>query len=330
MNDPSGPLDVLTLGETMVRFTPPGFERFGQSPTVEIHVGGSESNTAVGLARLGLRSAWVSRMTDNPLGRWIVAQIAAHSVDVSRVVWTDADRVGTYTMERGAPPRDSQVFYDRAGSAMSRMQPSDVQPQWFTAQQVRLFHVTGITAGLSECSRATVQTAIELAKASDIQVSFDLNYRSRLWSAQTAYATCAPFLSVADLIFMPLRDAVFVCGIDARLRPDEICLELHRRWPQAEIVLTRGCQGAVAIDRAGVFYEHSAFEALEVERLGGGDAFSAGYLSATLSTTDVQTALRWGCAAAAIKYTLPGDLPVFDRGQVAALVDGTNTGAVNR
>ncbi len=330
MSEHKQKFDVLTLGETMVRFTPPGFERFGQSPSVEIHVGGSESNTAVGLARLGHRAAWISRMTDNPVGRWIVSQIASQGVDVSQVVWTNSDRVGTYTMERGCPPRDSQVFYDRADSAMSRIQPSDLRREWFDPQQTQIFHLSGITAGLSASAHATVQAAIELAKAAGTKVSFDLNYRSRLWEAATAYATCAPLLSSADIIFLPIRDAIGVCGVDARLDLQAVCAELHDRWPQAEIVLTLGREGAVAIDSAGVFYEQAAFEAVEVERLGGGDAFSAGYLSATLAGSSVQTALVWGCAAAAIKYTLPGDLPLIDRAMVSSLVSGRTTGAVNR
>ena len=125
-------VDVQTIGETMLRFTPPAFERFGQSRAVEMHVGGSESNTAVGLARLGHRARWISRMTDNPLGRWIVREIASHGVDDSYVIWTDEDRVGTYYMERGLPPRDSRVFYDREASAISRLQAADLPRELFS------------------------------------------------------------------------------------------------------------------------------------------------------------------------------------------------------
>lgn len=313
------PYDVITFGETMARFTPAGYERFGQSRMVEMHVAGSESNTAIGLARLGHRVCWLSRLSNNAIGRWIASEIASHGVDISRVVWTEDDRVGTFYMERGAPPRSSQVFYDRAESAIARMRPEDLPSDLFRRQAGGVFHTSGITLGISSQARQTCLHAIELARGGGQLISFDLNYRSRLWTAAAAQAACEPVMDQADLIFLPVRDAQSVCGIST-IEPASICHELHVRWPQATIVLTRGKLGAMAMDQSGSFFEQPAFPAVEVERLGGGDAFSAGYLSAILSGQSVPDALRWGCATAAIKYTLPGDLPLIDRSSVAALV----------
>ncbi len=332
MSDAIRPYDVLTLGETMARFTPPGYERFGQSRSVEMHVGGSESNTAVGLARLGHRVCWLSRLTDNPIGRWIAGEIASHGVDVSHVMWTDNDRVGTYYMERGPVPRNSHVFYDRAASAMSNMQPEELPSELFMPQGARLFHTTGITVGLSESTRRTVQRAVELARAAGQLVSFDLNYRSRLWSPTQAYAACEPIMAQANLVFLPIRDAFTVCHVTTNSEPFAVCRELHRRWPHATIVLTQGELGAVAMDAQGEFFEQPAFRAIEVERLGGGDAFSAGYLSAVLSGSETAHALRWGCAAAAMKYTIPGDLPLIEPKLVSSLASDLSgsTGQVQR
>lgn len=326
MSDDVPQYDVLTLGETMARFTPPGFERFGQSRSVEMHVGGSESNTAVGLSRLGFRACWLSRLTNNAIGRWIATEIASHGVDVSWVNWTDEDRVGTYYLERGRPPRSSQVFYDRAGSAMSRMRPEELPAELFTSNAARVFHTSGITLGLSQVSRQTALRAVELARAAGQKISFDLNFRSRLWSATDAYAACAPIMAQADIVFLPLRDAHAVCGVSGS-DPAAVCRELHARWPRATLVVTRGGQGAVAMDADGEFYEQPAFPAEEVERLGGGDAFSAGYLAAMLSGGMVGDSLRWGCATAAIKYTIPGDLPLFDRDMVVTLVNDPSRGS---
>ncbi len=311
---------VLTLGETMARLTPPDFQRFGQSRSVEMHVGGSESNTAVGLARLGHSVCWLSRMTANPIGRWIVADIAAQGVDVSHVLWTDQDRVGTYYMERGRPPRDSQVFYDRASSAMSQMQASDLPEELFSSSAARIFHLSGITLGISATAQQTATRAVELAKRGGQQLSFDLNYRARLWSPQQAYDICSPIMAQANWIFLPLRDATSVCGVNQNAEPQDVCRELLSRWPQATIVLTRGRQGAISIAPSGELIEQAAFPAEEVERLGGGDAFSAGYLSALLEGFDPQLTLRWACATAALKYTIPGDLPLLDRSSVESLV----------
>lgn len=319
MIDTSKPYEVITLGETMARFSPAGYERFGQSRTVEMHVAGSESNTAIGLARLGHRVCWLSRLTNNAIGRWIAEEIASHGVDVSNVVWTNDDRVGTYYMERGAPPRSSQVFYDRAESAISRMRPEELPCDLIRSQAAGIFHTSGITLGISSQARQTALRAVELARGAGQLISFDLNYRSRLWTASAARAACEPVMAQANLIFLPIRDAQPVCGVTAS-DPASICRELHLRWPQATIVVTRGDLGAAAVDKAGEFFEQPAFPAVAVERLGGGDAFSAGYLSAVLSGQSTVDALRWGCATAAFKYTLPGDLPLIDRSSVAALV----------
>src|SRR5512144_599786 len=104
--------DVVTLGETMLRFTPPDFKRLEQTSSFNAEVGGSESNLAIGLARLGLKVLWLSRLTDNPLGRLIEGTIARQGVDTSRVIWTEADRVGLYFLEEGKAPRQSKVIYD--------------------------------------------------------------------------------------------------------------------------------------------------------------------------------------------------------------------------
>lgn len=327
MNHLTPQYDVLTLGETMARFTPPDYQRFGQSRSVEMHVGGSESNTAVGLARLGHRVCWLSRMTDNPVGRWISSEIAAQGVDVGQIVWTNEDRVGTYYMERGRAPRGSHVFYDRAGSAMSHMQPHELNSKLFHPDVARIFHTTGITVGLSNRAQKTVQRAVELARSAKQLISFDLNYRSRLWSASEAYTACEPIMAQADLVFLPIRDAYAVCRVDAHKSPHDVCRELQLRWRSATVVLTRGNLGAVALDAHGSFCEQAAFSADEVERLGGGDAFSAGYLSAVLSGLDLQQTMRWGCAAAALKYTIPGDLPLLDREQLERLVNSPHHAA---
>src|SRR5690606_7918776 len=108
--------DVITLGETMLRLTPPAPLRIEQTTSFNVYVGGAESNTAVGLSRLGFKTAWLSRLTDNPLGRLIAGTIARYGVDTSHVVWTSKDRVGVYYVEEGQSPRASQVYYDRAGS----------------------------------------------------------------------------------------------------------------------------------------------------------------------------------------------------------------------
>src|SRR5262245_4787720 len=118
--------DVVTFGEAMVRLSPPNFRRIEQATSLDLMVGGAELNTAVGLARLGRSSAWVSRLTRNPLGRLIANRAREAGVGTDHLVWTDDDRVGVYFLEFGAAPRASSVLYDRKGSAIAAIRPGMV------------------------------------------------------------------------------------------------------------------------------------------------------------------------------------------------------------
>src|SRR5947209_8246544 len=141
-------MDVITFGEAMIRLAPPNFRRLEQAGSPDVQVGGAELNTAVALARLGRRTAWVSRLTDNPLGRLIANQAREAGVSTEHVVWTGEDRVGLYFLEFGAAPRASSVLYDRKGAAIAAILPGAVA--WGKVfAGARWFHVTGITPGLS-------------------------------------------------------------------------------------------------------------------------------------------------------------------------------------
>lgn len=321
--------DVVTLGETMLRLTPPNWERFSQASSLQIHIGGSESNTAVGLARLGLKAAWLSRLTDNPLGRRIAEGIAAHGVDTSHLVWTEEDRIGTYYLERGTPPRGSQVFYDRQGSAMSRMRPEELPTSLFLPSLGRVFHTTGITLGISPSAADTAWQAAQRAKEAGWTVSFDVNYRAKLWTGEAARQGCEAMMSLADLIFIPHRDVFALYG-HAIDDPAVTLRELSTRYPHATIVLTMGKAGAACRTRDGSLWLQPAFDAVEVERLGGGDAFSAGFLFGLLTTNDPSQGLRWGAAVAALKYTIPSDLPLIQLAEARSLVLGESKAGVQR
>src|SRR5438445_2065402 len=135
------PYDVVTFGEAMVRLSPPNFRRLEQTASLDVLVGGAELNTAVGLARLGRSSAWVSRLTNNPLGRLIANRAREAGVSTEHVIWTEDDRVGVYFLEFGAAPRASNVVYDRKGAAIANIKPAMVSwPKVFT--DARWFHVT--------------------------------------------------------------------------------------------------------------------------------------------------------------------------------------------
>jgi len=313
--------DVVTIGETMLRLTPDAFLRLEQAESLQVHVGGSESNTAVGLARLGKRVAWISRLTDNLLGRQIARAIAAQGVDTQHVVWTDQDRVGLYFLETGSPPRSSHVIYDRANSAFSRFVPSELPSGIFEVGRSQWLHVTGISLWLSDSARELIGHAVQLARAAGWQVSFDVNHRTLLCSASAAQVYSQSLFETADLVFLPRRDAVNLWRLDNRQSDESVMDRLLNMRAGRPTVMTLGERGAMASDSTQSIFQ--ACKPVEpVGRLGGGDAFSAGFLSAWLDNPDLDRSLCWAIAAARLKYSIPGDLPLINRAEVERLVGG--------
>jgi 2-dehydro-3-deoxygluconokinase len=317
--------DVITLGETMIRLTPPGLQRLEHTSTLEVEVGGTESNLAIGLARLGLKVLWLSRLTANPLGRLIANTIAGYGVDTSRVVWTEDDRVGVLFFEEGRTPRRSRVFYDRKHSAVSRMRPEELPADLFHPHGARLLHLTGITVALGPDTAATTLWALQAAKSAGWLVSFDVNYRRQLWAPTQARQGCDVFARAADILFVPRGDAGTLFGLTPATPAVQVLTTLTQAYPQATVVVTLGKEGAIACEPSGKPLHQAAFPAEEVERLGGGDAFAAGflyaYLTATVPSERLTTALRWGAALAALKYTVRGDIPLVERREVEALLE---------
>src|SRR5438552_2362436 len=162
------PFAVIRFGEAMVRLSPPNFRRLEQTHSLDVFAGGAELNTAVGLARLGRKSAWVSRLTNNPLGRLIANQAREAGVCTEHIVWTDEDRVGLYFLEFGAAPRASSVLYDRKNAAIANIRPGIV-PWDRVFAGAKWFHVTGITPALSPNAAETTREAMQAAKAAGLK-----------------------------------------------------------------------------------------------------------------------------------------------------------------
>jgi 2-dehydro-3-deoxygluconokinase len=205
-------MDVITFGEAMVRLTPPDHRRLEQAYSLNVEIGGAELNTAVGLARLGRQTAWVSRMTDNPLGRLIANRAREAGVN-DRVIFTDANRVGVYFLEIGASPRPSSITYDRADSAMARIAPGMIDwPAVF--EGANWFYVTGITAALSESAAQATLEALASAKAAGLTTCLDPNYRSKLWTVDQARAWLQQAIQHVDVLATSPDDLQRFFGID--------------------------------------------------------------------------------------------------------------------
>ena len=308
-------LDVVTFGETMWRLSPPGHARLEEAVSLDVRIGGAESNTAVALTRLGLRAAWWSKLPANPLGRRIENEIRRWGVDTSGVLWEEAPsaRAGVYFLDFGAAPRGIDVYYDRAGSAASTIAPEDVNAE--TIARARLLHLTGITPALSpSCAQATAR-ALALARQAGIAVSFDVNYRARLWTPEAAQRVLEPLLAQVDVLLCPLRDAAAVFHLTGE--GPEVARQLRARFHAGTVVVTVAEEGAVACDDQGDRSVASLPVGSIVDRVGAGDAFCAGVLMGFLQG-DLALGLEYGVAMAALKHTMPGDLLLSTRAEIDA------------
>lgn len=312
--------DVLTFGETMLRLSPPGFGRLEEAVTLEVRIGGSESNTAVAAARLGLRTAWWSRLPDNPLGRRVESEIRRWGVDTSHVLWDPSPeaRVGVYFLDFGVPPRGIDVHYDRRGSAFSQIDPDAMD--FAPVAQARLLHLTGITPALGASMLEVTRRLIATARRSGTHVSFDVNYRAKLWTPERARDTLTVLLSQVDLLLCTQSDAALLFGLSG---PGEtIARQLRAQFSVRAAVVTCGSEGARAVDDRGEWVSRSPDLPHVVDRVGAGDAFNAGALMGFLND-DLQTGLEYGSAMAALKHTIPGDLLLSSRQEIEAVRSGT-------
>ena len=310
--------DVITFGETMLRLSPAGFQALEQAEFYEARCAGTESNVAVAAARLGLRAAWFSKMVDNPLGRKIANVIRQHGVDVSHTVWTEQGRNGVIFMELGQRPRPSEVIYDRAGSAASQLDPSEVD--WEILKDARHLHVTGITPALSSSCEACVRESIRLAREYGLTVSFDVNYRHKLWPAERAAEVLEPLMAGVDVLLSSGDDLELLFGIQGE--PEDAARASAERFGSKWTILTLGGDGAVGLV-GDQLCRHPSHRPNVVDRIGAGDAFVGGFLYGYFRQ-DLDLALRYGLAMAALKMTTPGDLSYATLKQVEELAAGEN------
>jgi 2-dehydro-3-deoxygluconokinase len=318
------PYDVVTFGEAMVRLSPPNFRRLEQARSLEVFGGGAELNTAVGLARLGRSTAWVSRLTQNPLGRLLCNHAREAGVSTEHILWTNADRVGVYFLEFGAAPRASSVLYDRKDSAMANIRPGMVDwPAVFAG--VRWFHVTGITPALSANAALATQEALQAARAARVQISIDLNYRAKLWTPAEAGRCMADCLQYCDVLITTEEDVERVFQIKGKDYEDVAAQVAHRFSLPVVAVTLRDNPLVWKNSWTGIAYQSGAifrtrtYEVEIVDRLGAGDSFAAGLIHGLLDG-DVQKGLDYGVAASALKHSIPGDFDWVTPDEVEALL----------
>jgi 2-dehydro-3-deoxygluconokinase len=327
--------EVITFGEAMIRLSPPNFLRLEQARSLDLRVGGAELNTAVGLARLGHSAAWVSRLTNNPLGRLIANHAREAGVSSEHVVWTNDDRVGLYFLEFGAAPRASSVVYDRKNAAIASLKPGTV-PWSKIFADAKWFHTTGITPGLSNSAAEVTKEALVAAKAAGLQTSVDLNYRVKLWTPEQAGKCMADLMTHTDVLITTEEDIERVFGIKgkdyeeaAALTAKQFGLKIVAITLRENPLVWKNSWTAIALTNeprasatGGKIVRTKTYEVEIVDRLGAGDSFAAGFIHGYLEGGDLQRAVDFGVAASALKHSIPGDFAWITRDEVEAMLKG--------
>jgi len=330
---------TVTFGEVLLRLSPPGNERFMQSPQLGATFGGGEANVALSLARLGLASVFVSRLPAHAIGEAALGTLRAEGVQTEHIVRGGA-RVGIYYAEAGTQPRGNTVVYDRAHSSITELEPSAVDWDEVFAG-AHWFHVSGITPALGEKPQACTRAALEAAKRAGVTVSFGVHYRAKLWSPDDAQRALRPLLEHVDIVFANEDDIRYGLGV-ARARAErtgetgstesyrQVAERVSSEFGIQMVAMTLSERTSAGANWSGLLYEHGSKTLFEsrpysvsiVEQIGASDAFSAGLIYAVLAGRSAERALAFAVAAGALKHTIPGDYNRVSAAEVDRLASG--------
>jgi 2-dehydro-3-deoxygluconokinase len=292
--------EVYTFGECMVVMYPPDPVTIDDAPLLKWDIGGAEANCAIALTRLGVSVQYQTRIGNDPFGRKMVEILAGEGVDTSQIS-IDATRPTGVFFREWLPDGLRRVFYYRAGSAASNMGPEDITPE--RLQGVKVMHLTGITPALSERAAAACTHAVALAKQAGVMITFDPNFRPRLWSAEAARATLTPLAAASDILLMGHEDAaaLFGEGDDEHYLASAVALGIKT------VVLKRAERGALAIHNGERFEAEVVKAERVIDPVGAGDGFDAGFIAARLRGKSIPEALHIGAVVGAGSVAHLGD-----------------------
>jgi 2-dehydro-3-deoxygluconokinase len=339
---------IVTLGEIMLRLTPPNLELLLQSPVIDTTFGGGESNTAVSLAKLGLDVAFVTALPNNPIGDACINFLSGYGVDPSLIQRT-GDRIGVYFVELGANQRPSQVVYDRAHSAIAQVTADSFD--WDSIfDGVSWLHVTGITPAISQSAADLTLAAVQAAHANKVIISCDTSYRAKLWQYGKTPNQFMPLIAqYVNMLFANLEDCQLSYGVQLTEAEVEDQSEPERNQRIAEKMFAAfpNLKYQVFTHREGFSASHNAWGASLyngnallssrhydipdiVDRLGGGDALAAGLIYGFLKGMNDQDTLEFATAAACLKHSVPRDVNLVSISEIEKLSKGDASGRVQR
>ena len=338
----------ITFGEIMLRLKPPNWERFFQSPLLEATFGGGEANVAVGLARFGLNTAYVSAIPDNAIGDACIRELKRQDIDTSLIL-RKGNRLGIYFLEAGANQRPSVVIYDRSHSAIAEARPGDID--WDKVfDGASWFHISGITPAIALSASELSLEAVKKAKEKGITISCDLNFRKNLWQyGKSAPEVMGELVKYVDIALGNEEDCQKSLGVKVDINVEsgnlqaekykeltERVLELYPNIKKIAITLRESHSAdyngwAAVLNNRKEFYISGKYEIHDiVDRVGGGDTFAAGLIYGFDHLNSDQEALEFAAAASCLKHSIPGDLPLLSLKEVESLMGGVSSGRVQR
>ena len=323
--------DVMSFGEAMIRFTAPDHMRLDQTDDLKLAVSAAELSVAVNTARLGLKTAWVSKLVDTWSGDYIIAKGRSRGVDMSHVIKVPYDGVGRTRngfafIEVGIGPRASKMVYDRGHSAVSKVQPGDFD--WDDLMtKTKWFHTTGITTALSDNLAQEALSAVKVAKKNGVKTSLDLNFRSTLWSAEKAQRVLKELLPYIDVLIGNEEDFETCVGIKAdgtsknfaKIDPESyrsVAKKAMEIYPNVELVATtlRDAKTGLLNDwqtammYKDCFYVSRKYEDMEImDRIGGGDSFASALIYGLITEKEPQEMIDFAAAYSALCHGFLGD-----------------------
>lgn len=337
---------VVTFGEIMLKFSPLNYQRICQASVMNVEYAGAEANVAVSLSNYGIDTAFVSKLPENELGDSALNRLRQFGINVQNVV-RGGERIGIYFSEKGASQRPSKVVYDRKGSAISNADNTDFNWDAIFAD-AEWFHFTGITPALSDSLAAICLDACRAAKAKDITISCDLNFRKKLWSREKAQKVMTELCKYIDVCIANEEDAADVFGITAeksdvnggKINEQSYALVARQLQQQfgfmyvaitlRESISASDNNWSAILYNGEKVYNSRKYSIHLVDRIGGGDSFGAGLIYGLMEYSTPQQALEFAVAASCLKQTIEGDFNIVKVSDVQQLLQGNGTGRIQR
>ncbi len=338
-------MKYATLGELMLRLSTPGYERFVQAKSFDVNYGGGEANVAVSLCNFGEEAKFISKFPNNDIGDAARNSLREYGVDTSDIL-RGGERLGIYYLETGDSIRPSKVIYDRAHSSIAEAKASEFNFRK-ALKGVSWLHMTGITPALGKNAQQITLKALKTAHEMGITVSFDLNFRAKLWTKEEAQACMIPLMEYVDYVIGNEEDAEaclgFKSGSDVasgKIDADgygpmlkAMCEKFHLKGAASSLRESHSANDngwSGVLYTKGKFYKSAHYELRIVDRVGGGDSFAAGLIYGLSHYEDPEKAINFAVANSAFKHTIPGDYNHASVKEVEGLMGGNTTGRVQR